>query len=437
MTICSSTVLQFPMVKRRKVEVNFEGGEVTSDGGAILLQSIDKKLDLTKAVDKAMKDIRNKNKCIHTQLSMIRQRIYGLAAGYEDLNDHDVLRHDTAFQTAIENSHEPGSSATLCRMEQRANRETAIQMHGVLIEQFINSFKEAPKELVLDFDATDNPIHGGQVGRYFNKYYDCYCFLPLYVFCGDQLLVSYLRPASYGGDKHAAAILKLLVKRFREVWPNVKIVFRGDSGYCRPLLLHWCDRQGVDYVVGIAKNSRLLGMSAEIRAYVESLFSLTNKTQKQYNEFIYGARSWKMHERRVIVKAEHSAQGENPRFVVTSLKCNAEKIYTKVYCARGDMENRIKEQMSLFSGRTSCHAWWANQFRLLLSGFAYVLIERLRHFALKGTDLARAQVGTIRLKIIKIGGVIIKNTRRIKIMLSSSYPYQQLFEKIVATLNTC
>ena len=432
---CYQTSMSFPRVHRRKVEVDFSGGEVTSDGGAVLLRQVDRKIGLTAAMDVVLVDPRVQGRCEHSQLEMLRQRLYGLAAGYEDLNDHDSLRHDTAFQTSVACDSALSSSPTLCRLEQRADRETAIKLHGVLIEQFIASFSKAPKRLVLDFDATDNPIHGEQVGKYFNNYYGNHCFLPLYVFCEHQLLTAYLHSSEYGAAHHAGAILRLLVKRLRQAWPRVKIVFRGDAAYSKPLILNWCDRQGVDYVVGIAQNPRLLKAAESARTLAATRYEHKQEKQRVFDEVQYAARSWP-HQRRIVIKAEHSALGTNPRFVVTNLKQSAKHIYTKVYCARGDMENRIKEQMNLFSGRTSCHDWWPNQFRLLLSGFAYTLVERLRYLALQGTQLATAQVDTIRLKLIKIGGVVIRNTRRVRIMLSSAYPYQALFMKIANTLNT-
>lgn len=402
----------------------------------LLLRSVDRQIGLTQALDRAIEDPRIQGRCEHSQLSMLRQRVYSMAAGYEDLNDHDTLRGDTALQTAVESDRALGSAPTLCRLEQRANRDTAVAMHEVLVDQFIGSFSQTPKRLVLDFDATDNPIHGDQAGKYFNGFYDGYCFLPLYVFCGHQLLASYLRPASRGAAHHAGAILALLVKRLRQVWPKVKIVFRGDSGFCRSMILAWCDRNKVDYVVGIAKNSRLLKLSEGTRLTAQSLYELTGKKQRWFGEFRYAARSWKHRERRVVVKAECNAKGPNPRFVVTSLPQGADYLYTKVYCARGDMENRIKEQQLLFAGRTSCHEWWPNQFRLLLSGCAYTLVERLRSLGLQGTELAKAQVNTIRLRLFKVGGVVIRNTRRVKLMLSSVYPHKTLFAHAATVLNS-
>ena len=436
MTECYQSSLELPRVKRRKVEVNFEGGEVTSDGGIMLLRSVDLRIGLTKALDRAIEDPRVRGRCEHSQLSLLRQRIYAMAAGYEDLNDHGALSGDTVFQTAIGADRVLSSAPTLCRLEQRADRATAVAMHEVLVDQFIRSFTTVPKQLILDFDATDNPIHGDQVGKYFNGFYDGYCFLPLYVFCDHQLLVSYLRPASCGAAHHAGAVLALLVKRLRQAWPQVRIIFRGDSGYCKPMILAWCDRNNVDYVVGIAKNSRLISLSESTRVAAETFFELTREKQRLFSEFYYSAGSWKRRKRRVVVKAEHNVQGANPRFVVTSLQQSARYIYTKIYCARGDMENRIKEQQLLFSGRTSCHEWWPNQFRLLLSGYAYTLVERLRTLALNNTSLAKAQVNTIRLKLFKIGGVVLRNTRRVKIMLSSAYPHQALFVHAATEINT-
>jgi hypothetical protein len=434
-TKCYAKNPYFAPVKRRKVEVNFEGGEVTSDGGILLLREIDIRLGLTKQLDKALPDPRNPDLIIHRQLTLLRQRIYGLAAGYEDLNDHSTLRQDTVFQTSTGQDDVLASAPTLCRLENRASHTAALRMHEVLIDQFIASHAQPPRRLVLDFDATDDPVHGEQIGRHFSAYYDNYCFLPLYVFCGKQLLVSYLRPASRGAAFNAGAVLKLLVDKLRQAWPKVQIIFRADSGFAIPRILYWCERHHVDYVVGMAKNSVLLRKSQELRALAETCFQLEGKKQVLFSAFRYAAKSWP-EERRMIVKAEHSDKGSNPRFLVTSLAHAPQYLYQKIYCARGDMENRIKEQQFLFSDRTSCHDWWPNQFRLLLSGMAYTLMEALRRLALQGTELANAQVDTLRLKLIKIGGVVIRNTRRVKIMLSSAYPYQSLFQHATATLNS-
>ena len=243
-----------------------------------------------------------------------------------------------------------------------------------------------------------------------------------------------MRPASKGAAHHAGGILKLLVERLRTAWPTTQIIFRGDSGFAMPKILHWCDRHDVDYIVGIGKNSRLLNASEKLQSIAEELYTLENKKQVHFSEFYYAARSWKT-QRRIIVKAEHTEKGRNPRFLITSLEQTPNYLYKTLYCQRGDMENRIKEQQYLFSDRTSCHEWWPNQFRLLLSGFAYTLVEALRRIGLAGTELAKSQVDTIRLKLIKIGGVVIRNTRRVTLLLSSAYPHQDLFRTVVENIN--
>lgn len=436
MTNRTSMQLEFPGFQRRKIEASFSGGHVTSDGGVLLLRQADRKTGLLNVAAKALTDNRRKKSCRHSLVSMLRQRVYGLALGYEDLNDHDVLRDDLALQTAVNRDGALASSPTLCRLENQTNRETAWSLHEALLEQFVASHKKAPKELVLDFDATDDRVHGTQEGRFFHGYYDHYCFLPLYVFCGEQLLAAYLRPSKIDGAKHAGAILKYLVSALRQRWPKVRIIFRGDSGFCRHWLLGWCERHDVQYIVGIARNARLKVHSQELMERAEEGFEESGKKQRLFDEFLYAARSWKR-SRRVIVKAEHREQGSNPRYIVTNMEGDAQPLYDTVYCARGDMENRIKEQqLDLFADRTSCHQWWPNQFRLLLASLAYSLLQSIRRLGLKGTELARAQCGTIRLKLLKIGAVIVRNTKRVRFQLSSAYPYQDLFAKVAARLDT-
>ncbi|MEO7317637.1 MAG: IS1380 family transposase [Chthoniobacteraceae bacterium] len=433
---CNDELFTFPSFDRRKIEASFQGGEVSSDGGVMLLREADRRLGLTRALDAALPDPRDPDLITHAQVDLLRQRIYGLALGYEDLNDHDTLRHDLAWQSAVERDTALGSSPTLCRLEARASRRSAVAMHAVLLEKFIASFAAPPAELVLDFDATDDRIHGGQEGRFFHGYYGDWCFLPLYVFCGEQLLVSYLRPSNIDAARHAPAILKLLVRRLRQAWPQVRIIFRGDSGFCRWKMLRWCERHGVDYVVGLAKNSRLLALAGDLLQQAAAGHAPSGDKQRLFGWLDYAAGSWDR-ARRVIAKAEHSDQGSNPRFVVTSLPGDAQTIYDDIYCARGEMENRIKEQqLGLFADRTSCHGWWANQLRLLLSSAAYVLLETIRRVGLHGTELGRAQAATIRLKLLKIGTVIVRNTRRIRLLFSSAYPYTALLRTVQARLST-
>ncbi|MFQ6024372.1 MAG: IS1380 family transposase [Acidiferrobacterales bacterium] len=427
MTKCYQRTFEFPRVNRRVVEANFAGGDITSDGGVLLLRQADRLLGLSEAITRALTDPRRQASCHHDLKSLLRQRLYAIALGYEDLNDHEALRQDVALQTAVERDRFLASASTLCRFENRADRESAWRLHEVLVDQFIDSFKRPPKKLVLDFDATDDPVHGEQEGRFFHGFYRHYCFLPLYVFCGDQLLVSYLRPSNIDGAKHSWAILSLLVNRLRQAWPKVRIIFRGDSGFCRWKILRWCDRHGIGYIVGVAKNQRLNALTGSLQDEAAACFAATKHKVRWFTDIQYGARSWDK-PRRVIAKIEYSQHGVNPRYVVTNLQGEAKQLYDKLYCARGDMENRIKEnQLDMFGDRTSCQCWWGNQFRLLLSSLAYTLIEAIRRLALKGTELARAYVGTIRLKLFKIGAVILKNTRRIRFLLASGCPYQELY----------
>ena len=409
MTNCIQESFVFPGCKGRRIEASFEGGDITSDGGVLLLRQVDRVLKLSESINKALDDPRRRASCQHDGLTLVRQRLYAWALGYEDLNDHHTLRGDLALQTAVECTETLASASTLCRFENRADGGQAWRLHEVLLEGFIGSFKRAPRKLVLDFDATDDRVHGQQEGRFFHGYDDHYCFLPLYVFCRDQLLVSYLRPSKIDGAKHAWAILLLLVKRLRQRWPKVRIVLRADSGFCRWRILSWCERHAVEYIVGIAR------------------FERTATKQRVFDEFTYAAATWNRH-RRIIVKGEHTAKGANPRYIVTNLSGAPKRLYDQVYCARGEMENRIKEQqLDLFADRTSCHRWWPNQFRLLMSSFAYVLLETIRRLGLADTELSRAYVGTIRLKLLNIGAVILRNTRRIRFLLASAHPYQMLY----------
>ena len=334
-------MIEFSSLKRRTVEAEFSGGEITSDAGALLLRQADRQLGLLKEVTSVVEDLRRQDMIQHSLESMLRQRVYGIALGYEDLNDHQELRKDSAIQTATDQLGWLASAPTLCRMENSMSREDAVAIHQVMVEQFIASFDKAPKELILDFDATDDAVHGHQQGRFFHGYYDHYCFLPLYVFCGDQLLVSYLRPSNIDGARHSWAILALLVKRLRQQWPEVKILFRGDSGFCRHQMFNWCERNRVDYIVGLSRNERLKAMSRDLRILSEGLYKHTGQKQRAFDHFHYGAKSWKT-QRRVIAKCEHSDKGENLRFIVTSLKGSPQRLYDKLYCARGEMENRIK-----------------------------------------------------------------------------------------------
>jgi hypothetical protein len=435
MSNCTTEKVQFPALKRRKIEAGFNGGAITSDAGGIFLREADKKLNLLAPIAKLFLDKRNQTRVDHSILDMFRQRIYGIALGYKNVTDHNTLRKDIAFQTFIEKDDVLSGASTLCRFENVADREIAVNIHKQMVETFITSYKIPPTELILDFDSTDDLVHGSQIGSSFHTYYGNYCFLPLYVFCGQKILVSYLRKANKDGADDSWAILSLLVKRFRQEWPNVKIIFRGDCGFCRHEMLTWCEKKGVKYCVGMPGNNRLATLFKPLLEIAKKTFGETQEKQKMFAEVLYAADSW-ANKKRVIGKAEHNRLGSNSRFIVTNLDGDPKDLYEKIYCARGDMENRIKEQqLGLFADRTSCHEWWANQLRLLFSSLAYILIEYMRSTALVGTILENAQVDTIRLKLFKIGAVVIRNTRRIRFFLSSYYPLQELFISVAEKLS--
>lgn len=418
----------FATCRRRRVDADFSGGDISSDaGGCLLLRQAEKQTGLLRAVSEKLGDRRRRKSVRHSVHSILQQRVFGLALGYEDLNDHETIRNDLALQTAAGSDRQLASPSTVGRLERQADYEWLWVVHKVLLERFIASHKKPPRELVLDFDATDDAVHGQQEGRFFHGFYDKYCFLPLYVFCGDHLLTAYLRPSNIDAAKHSGAILKLLVKRLRQAWPKVRIVFRADSGFCRHKMLNWCDRHGIHYVVGIARNQVLERLGATLSTEAAERHADTGKHQKLFGEFRYAAKSWD-YERRIVMKAEHGRRGSNPRFVVTNMTASPRHIYAKRYCARGEMENRVKEQqLGLFSDRTSATKWWPNQARVLLSALAYALVSHIRRVALIGTSLAKAQVWIIRVRLFKIGAVIMRNTRRIRIMLASGFPLKDEF----------
>jgi len=433
MTNCISNPIGFKGVKGRKVEAIFSGQTITSDGGGLLLRAADEAIGLLSRVGRCFTDSRRKASCEHSVENLLRQRVYALALGYEDLNDHDALRHDPALQTAVGRDVDMASASTLCRFENSVDAKSLWALSSVLVDVFVESHKKAPDEIILDFDATDDEVHGHQEGRFFHGYYDHYCFLPLYVFCGDHLLAAYLRPSNIDAAKHSLGILGLLVKRLRKVWPQTRIIVRADSGFCRWELMRWCDSHGVDYILGVAKNAKLLEKAQPLLDEVREHFLQSGVKQKVFAQTCYAAQSWDT-QRRVIIKAEHLEKGSNPRFVVTSLYDAPEQLYQR-YCARGEMENRIKEQqLCLFADRTSCSKWLPNQFRVLLSALAYTLLNTIRQKALAGTELARARCDTIRLKLLKIGASVVRNTRRVILMLSESCPNKALFRLAASRL---
>ena len=431
MTDCNHKPLSFSSLGSKSVVADFLGGRLTSDAGALLLREVGQKIGLFEALNQAIPDPRNPVYILHDQESMIAQRVVAIALGYEDLNDHQILRNDPALQVAAgrvpDDDPALASPPTLCRLENRIEHRTLVRIASVFVDQFIASHAEPPEHLILDFDATDDPLHGRQEGRFFHGYYDNYCYLPLYVFCGDELVAAYLRPSKIDASKHSRALLKLLVQRLRQVWPDVKLTIRADSGFCRWRLMRWCDSHGIGYVLGLARNPVLERQAADWTGRAERQFRTTGQRQRIFGSFSYAASSWDR-SRRVIAKAEHTAQGTNPRFIVVNVPGDPQELYEDVYCQRGDMENRIKEQqLDLFADRTSCHRFLANQFRLFLSSAAYVLVQALRRTALRDTDLEQAQVGTIRLKLFKVAARVVVSARRVVFHLATSYPFQDLY----------
>jgi len=406
------------------MRVQFDGGAISSDGGGLLLREVEKRVGILRQFAACFTDYRNPDLVEHTVEALVAQRVYALALGYEDLNDHEELRNDPLLGILVEKAN-PGSEAlagksTLNRLE--LTKETASQKerykkvvldHGavdrLLVEVFVQAHREAPKEIILDLDATDDPLHGKQEGRFFHGYYGHYCYLPLYIFCGEFLLCARLRPSNIDASAGSVEELQRIVKQIRSVWSQVRIVVRGDSGFCREELMAWCEGEGVDYLLGLAKNDRL---KAEIEKKMEEAkaqYQETGHAARLFQELVYQTRTSWNRARRVVAKAEHLEKGENPRFVVTSLSAEqwpAQVLYEEHYCARGDMENRIKEQLMLFSDRTSTHYLRSNQLRLYFSSIAYALLQMLRRLGLEGTELAKAQCSTIRLKLLKIGAVI-------------------------------
>jgi hypothetical protein len=451
---CNQFVLGFQPLKRRAIRAQFDGGAISTDGGGLLLREVEKRIGLLYQFAASFTDYRHPDLIDHTVEELVAQRVYSLALGYEDLNDHEELRNDPLLAVLVEKS-DPSKEAlagksTLNRLEltgETASRKERYKkivldhaaVDRLLVAIFLEAHREAPKEIILDLDATDDPLHGKQEGRFFHGFYGHYCYLPLYIFCGEFLLCARLRSSNIDASAGSVDELKRIVAQIRSAWPEVRIVVRGDSGFCREELMAWCEAEGVDYLLGLAKNERLKAEIAEQRQEAAAQYQQTGRASRLFKEFVYQTReSWSC-ARRVVAKAEHLEKGENPRFVVTSLRAeqwSAQDLYEELYCARGDMENRIKEQLMLFSDRTSTHYLRSNQLRLYFSSMAYVLLQMLRRLGLEGTELAKAHCSTIRLKLLKIGAVIRISVRKVWVSLAGGYPYAELFRQIHAKLST-
>jgi Transposase DDE domain group 1 len=443
MTQCTQTEIEFEAHFSRSVVARFDGGTMTSDGGALLLRRTDRQLNLLPRLAACFRDERDSRYISHRVPELVAQRVYGLALGYEDLSDHDQLREDPLLALL---SGKPGigteplaGKSTLNRLELStgtADRYKKIHcrteaIDELLVSVFLEAHAHAPERIVLDLDVTDLPLYGHQEGRFFHGYYDSYCYLPLYIFCGEHLLCARLRTADQDAAAGSQAEVERLVNQIRQVWPTVQIILRADSGFCREELMKWCEEHGLSYVLGFARNARLRRLIEPQMQEAMQQHQATHQPARVFTELVYETTtgSWSR-ARRVVAKAEYLAKGENPRFVVTNLPAEdwpAQPLYEELYCARGEMENRIKEQFSLFASRVSAETLRANQLRLYFSALAYVLVYGLRRLALSGTELACAQATTIRLRLLKIGAQIRVTTRKVWISLASSFPYQALF----------
>jgi hypothetical protein len=444
-TECMQFELSLQGPRNRKIVVRHDGEIATSDGGLILLQQIERRRGFITSMAACCTDRRQRGKTSFSVTELLAQRVFGICLGYEDLNDHEQWRHDPLLGLACGREQESGALAgksTLNRMELSArekaegDRYHKLDWDGTAIRQFfvdafLGSYDQPPAEIVLDFDATDDPVHGEQEGRFFHGYYDEYCFLPLYVFCGEHLLSADLRTADRDAAWGSTATLAFLTNRIREAWPETRIIARADSGFCRDDFMSWCEEHEVEYILGLARNSRLVRKLAPSLREAREGFDRTGHGFRVFSELSYRTRSSWSRSRRVVGKAEHLAKGANPRFVVTNLPEElwpAKELYEDLYCARGNMENRIKEQqLFLFADRTSCHAFKANQLRLWLSSVAYLFFVELRSVALPGTELAAAQVSTIRLKLLKVAVTVSISVRRVVLRLTRAYPYWELW----------
>ena len=458
-TECSAELFEFAPVGSRIVVAGFDGGAITSDAGAMLLQETDRVIGLTRRFAECFIDRRRPELVEHMVQTLVGQRVFGIALGYEDINDHEDLRHDPVMavladklQATRRDCAPVAGKSTLNRLELSTSLPTRYhkiahvpaEIESLLVTLFLESYKRAPAEIVLDLDATDDPLHGHQEGRFFHGYYDCYCYLPLYIFCGRKLLAAKLRPSNIDGAAGSLEEVARIVAQIRACWPQTRIILRADSGFTRDALMTWCEANDVDFIFGLAKNVRLIrAIGAElIEAKQESQTS--EQPARRFKELIWKTRKTWSQTRRVVAKAEWTQGEANPRFIVTSLTMadgEGRYLYEKVYCARGEMENRIKEcQLDLFADRTSAWSMQANQLRLWFASMAYVLVSSLRRIGLQKTDMAVATCGTIRRKLFKIGALVTVSVRRIKLAMASGCPYKATFaaahQALVAAANT-
>jgi hypothetical protein len=463
MTECIQSNFSFHDLYKREVVAQFDGGDITTDAGGLLLREVDQRLHLTERLAACFRDYRLAHKIEHTVQQLIAQRVYGLALGYEDLNDHDQLRADPMIAVLTGKQEPQGTDrrreqdagkagagkSTLNRLEltpadadASARYKKIVYDDGaldrLLVDIFLESYPSPPSRIVLDLDATDDPVHGNQEGRFFHGYYRDYCYLPLYIISGEFVLCARLRSSNIDPSAGALEETEPIVAQIRSKWPEVEIILRGDGGFCRDPLMSWCEDNKVGYIFGLAKNQRLVKRIGKELHEAKVQFEQSGKAARVFGEFAYRTRkSWKQ-ERRVIAKAEHLDKGANPRFVVTSLaaeQMEARCLYEDLYCARGEMENRIKEQqLALFADRTSTTLMRSNQLRLYFSTFAYLLMQGLRRLGLKETEMAQAQCQTIRVKLLRIGAQIRVTVRKVWVSLAAGYPFAKIFTEAYRNL---
>ncbi len=463
MTECKTESYKFHALGNREVVGHFDGGDITTEAGGLLLREVEQRTGIIRRFAACFKDYRDPRFTEFTVEELVAQRVYGLSLGYEDLNDHDQLRSDPALAVIVGKEDVKGEhrrveedrgkalagKSTLNRLEltgaeafstdpyKKIGRDDAA-IDRLMVDHFLEAHQKPPLQIILDADATDDPIHGNQEGRFYHGYYGHYCYLPLYIFCGEFLLCARLRRADIDASAGTVDELKRIVSQIRQKWPKVKIVLRGDSGFCREEILTWCEANDVDYVIGLAKNPVLIRKIEKELEKAHQKFNKTGEPTRFFKEFLYTTQDTWSRKRRVIAKAEHLRKGSNPRFIVTSLpsrQLGARYIYERTYCARGDMENRIKEQqLGLFADRTSTATMRANQLRLYFSSVAYMLMQALRRLVLKGTSLATAQCDTIRLKLLKIGAQIQVTVRRVWFRMAGGYPYADVFAQVYINL---
>jgi len=445
-TQCNQDSFGFARAEGRAVVASFDGGTMTSDAGALLLGAADRAIGLVDRFAACFSDRRHAELIEHEVATLVRQRVFGIALGYEDLNDHDELRHDPVMAALAgklrarrKDCAPVAGKSTLNRLELSKPEPTRYHkishdpaaIERLFVELFVEAHAAAAERIVLDLDATDDPIHGDQEGRFFHGYYDGYCYLPLYIFCGRHLLAAKLRPSNIDGAAGALEEVERIVTQIRERWPEVSILLRADSGFARDALMAWCEVNRVDYLFGLARNERLVGEIGSELAEAEEESRANGRPARRFKDFDWSTLDSWSRVRRVVAKAEWTHGDANPRFVVTSLQrdaLDARTLYEDIYCARGDMENRIKEcQLDLFADRTSAATMRANQLRLWLASMAYVLLQSLRRIALHATRLATATCGTIRLKLLKIGALVTTSVRRVKIAMASGCPYRSEF----------